>query len=234
MLSATLFVPFSATLFVFTHPPTHAVPITRLSRATSTTAGVTLRRLLMAKMRAICVRSRFNSRKLPIGDAEDGRQRLLVRQPVAGQGHSQGLPASKQQVAHFRLGQGTEFVDEADAGVELGVARQPFDDLLKSRGHPPFILIGLGLAAEPNQPELAVVGGPTAQRAQAQVVLMSDTGQRADRHWRARGSGPPATGLSLCTEAAVPCRVEFRLKAERRTVPPSSGTAITVLSRWNE
>lgn len=65
-------------------------------------------------------------------------------------------------------------------------------------------------------------------------VYRSVAVQRADRHWRARGSGPPATGLSLCTEAAVPCRVEFRLKAERRTVPPSSGTAITVLSRWNE
>ena len=51
----------------------------------------------MVKTRAICVSSRLNSRK--------------------------GLPALHQQPAHFRLGQGTEFVDEADAGVELGVTR---------------------------------------------------------------------------------------------------------------
>jgi hypothetical protein len=100
LFSATLFVLFSATLFVYMHKHSHALPITRLSRATSTTAGVTRSRSLMVKTRAICVSSRLNSRK--------------------------GLPALHQQPAHFRLGQGTEFVDEADAGVELGVARQPF------------------------------------------------------------------------------------------------------------
>ena len=44
--------------------------------------------------------------------------------------------------------------------------------------HPPFAFASVRLAAAPSQPKLAVSGGPTTQRAQAQVVFLSGAGQR--------------------------------------------------------
>ena len=64
-----------------------------------------------------------------------------------------------------------------DHGAQVPLC-EPIDELLEGRGHPPFVLINGGLAAEPCQFELAVVGGPAVRCAQVRFVFVSNAGQR--------------------------------------------------------
>ena len=54
---------------------------------------------------------------------------------------------------------------------------EPFNELLKGRGHLPLVPIAAGLAAEPRESALAVMASPTSKCAQHQIVVLSDAGQ---------------------------------------------------------
>jgi hypothetical protein len=112
----------------------HAIPITRLSRAASTTAAVTACSRLMPRMRSICESSRRSRRKLPpvmrmmaaIASWSDMSEAGGVR-PIAG-------PCSRSS-RRISSAQGAERVDEADAGIKLGIAGQAFFDARHSDQH---------------------------------------------------------------------------------------------------
>ena len=71
----------------------YAAPITRTSRAASTTSRVTDPSPLISRIRPTCDSSRCSSRKFPPRDPDQGRDPLGVGQQVLGQRHPRRTPA---------------------------------------------------------------------------------------------------------------------------------------------
>ncbi len=75
----------------------------------------------------------------------------------------------------FTKGQRSDHSQVDPITVDYGMQ---FDVPLQGRKDPPFIFTSVGFAAVLSQAKPAVVGGPTAQRTKAQLLLVSDAVQR--------------------------------------------------------
>ena len=99
------------------------IPMTRDSRAASTTSLVTVLSWLMSMMRWICAISRVVSLEIAAGDADD-RGAGLAGGEVFGVVEAEVGPLTRQYEGLFVAGQGLVVVQESDAAVELRVAGQ--------------------------------------------------------------------------------------------------------------
>ena len=100
-------------------------PITRLSRAASTTALVTSSNVLISRIRWICVNRRLSSRKFP-PVTRMMTATVSEASVVRGQLHPHRHPVLLKQLADLWCSQRSELMDEADAGIELRIARETF------------------------------------------------------------------------------------------------------------
>ena len=60
------------------------------------------------------------------GDADDGRDGLLICKILVGEHQVEFLPVLGENELHFVLAQGTKGVRKADPRIELGIAGQAF------------------------------------------------------------------------------------------------------------
>jgi hypothetical protein len=98
--------------------------MTRDSRAVSTTSRVTVLRWLISRIRVICAKRRWTSRKLPLVMRATAGDGFDVGEVLRGEGEPELFPVVGEDESELVEAEGAVLVGEADAAVELRVARE--------------------------------------------------------------------------------------------------------------